>query len=149
MGHESPYYTVRGYRRQQAGTGRPTEAMEDYLEMLCRCSAPGEAVRVRTLARHLNVKPPSASKMVAQLREQGLVEAEHYGAVTVTPPGRQMGEYLLHRHSVLLRFFEALDLDGALEQVELIEHYLTPQTIGRLEALLPRLEGGRDAKQDG
>ena len=138
---EGSYYSAGGYRLRHEEEGRLTEAMEDYLEMLCRCAQPGESMRVRSLARQLHVRPSSVSKMVAQLKALGLVEAEPYGAVTVTPQGRVRGDYLLHRHQVLLRFFHLLgNIADPLEQVELIEHHLTPQTVASLEALTLRLE---------
>ena len=67
----SKFHTQKGY--ELAEQNKLTAAMEDYLEMICRLSREEGYTRVHLLAKHLNVKPSSASKMVDQLKESGLV----------------------------------------------------------------------------
>lgn len=111
--------------------------MEDYLEMICRLSGQEDSLRMGELARHLNVKPSSASKMVAHLKSEGHVEFEKYGRIRLTEKGREAGDYLLYRHEVLHRFLCFLNQsDNEVTQVEQIEHFLNETTIYHLARFL-------------
>ena len=144
---DSNFYTLKGYDRIEGQTVSP--AMEDYLEMICRCTEGAGYVRVNALASRLNVTPPSASKMAAKLKAQGFLQFEHYGLITLTDKGREMGEYLLRRHQVLHRFFCLVNRsDNELRQVERIEHFVAPNTVRNLEELLPVLERYRSHVPD-
>lgn len=129
---EHGFYTQKGYemRRHQALTG----AMEDYLEMICRQARAEGYVRINFLAGKLNVRPSSASKMVYQLRDLGLVAFEKYGLIQPTEKGWEVGGYLLYRHDVLHRFFCMINQsEDELEQVEQVEHFLNEKTVRNLE----------------
>ncbi len=142
---DSPqFYTLKGYELAQGVF--VTAAMEDYLEMICRLSDEGEGpVRIRALSKRLHVKPSSASKMVSNLREKGLIEAEKYGEIRLTKEGKAFGEYLLYRHGLLHRFFCYLNhSQNELEQVEKIEHFVEEKTVRSIQAFLDRLEKGQD-----
>lgn len=142
----SNFYTLKGY--DLIGPHEVSPAMEDYLEMICRCGGNPGYVRINALAARLNVKPSSASKMVAKLREQGFVSFEPYGIVTPTEKGWGLGSYLLHRHEVLQRFFCLVNRsENELRLVEQIEHFIGPDTIGNMEALIPELEQLRKVSQ--
>ena len=89
----------------------------------------------------LNVRPSSASKMVYQLRELGLVSFEKYGLIRPTEEGAALGDYLLHRHDQLHRFFCWVNgTTDELEQVEQVEHYINETTLRNLAALMDRLD---------
>ena len=134
------FYTLKGYRLQNGGD--ITEAMEDYLEMICRHIQENGDIRIHFLAEQLHVRPSSASKMVGKLREMGLVEFEKYGLIIPTERGMAVGRYLLWRHDVLHRFFRLLNhSDCQLEQVEKVEHFMSRETMENLEKLTIRLEG--------
>ncbi len=136
---DEDFYTLKGYERKN--TGLVTKSMEDYLEMICRHCGQSSYVRVNFLATQLHVHPSSASKMALQLKKRGLVEFERYGQIRPTELGRRMGEYLLHRHEVLHRFFCLLNRsDNEVEQVEQIEHFINAQTVENLDALIAHLQ---------
>ena len=141
MERESGFYTMKGYSLHTEGG--LTSAMEDYLEMAARLARQGGRVRVGDLARMLHVKASSATKMVQQLAQAGLVRGERYGEVLLTEQGAAAGEYLLYRHEVLHRFLCLLNhTDNELEQVEKLEHFLEKRTVENLEPLVRRLEKG-------
>ena len=132
---EDDYYTLNGYSRREAAA--ITAAMEDYLEMLCRLEEEGKSLRIGQLAAHLHVRPPSASRMIKQLRELGLVNFEKYGIVSLTEEGREMGKYLLFRHRVLLAFFCRINhSEDELTQVEKVEHFIDRRTLMNLAAFM-------------
>lgn len=137
MCQDDDFYTLRGYDRQETRGISPT--MEDYLEMICRCAQQDEYVRVNLLAAKLHVTPPSSSKMVHKLKEEGMVQFEPYGIVQLTEKGWKMGNYLLYRHDVLHRFFCFVNhSDNELELVERIEHFIDEDTVRNIESLLHR-----------
>lgn len=132
------FFTQKGYALR---ANRPiTGAMEDYLEMICRLSREEQAVRISALARRLHVRASSASKMARALQALDLVNFEPYGLLRPTEEGSQLGEYLLHRHEVLHAFFLRLGVSGVLEQVELVEHSLQPETVRALAHLTVWME---------
>ena len=132
---EDNYYTLNGYSRREAAV--ITAAMEDYLEMLCRLEEGGQSLRIGQIAAHLHVRPPSASRMIKQLRELGLVNFEKYGIVSLTEEGREMGKYLLFRHRVLLAFFCRINhSEDELTQVEKVEHFIDRRTLMNLAAFI-------------
>lgn len=135
----SGFYTLRGYNRMDRL--HISHTMEDYLEMIYRHAKNGNTMRVNQLAALLNVKPPSASKMAAKLRDSGMVQFEPYGIIYLTDEGHKTGAYLLYRHEVLHRFFCTVNqCDNALDLVERIEHFLDTRTVANIEQLLKKIE---------
>ena len=133
------YRTLKGYRLKN--NREITDAMEDYLEMICRYSKEDGYARISHLAETLNVKPSSASKMMSHLKAAGLVDYEKYGAVKPTEKGKKLGNYLLYRHRVLNEFLCFLNgTSDELEQVEQIEHFFEEKTVRNLEKLLVQLQ---------
>ncbi len=132
MEEQGDFYTQKGYERR---SGTPvTSAMEDYLEMICRQAGAEGYARINFLAHRLNVRPSSASKMVYQLRDLGLVSFEKYGLIQPTAEGAALGRYLLYRHDVLHRFFCWVNgTADELEQVEQVEHFVNENTVRNLE----------------
>lgn len=132
------FYTPTGYRNRSVQL--MTEAMEDYLEMICRIERNNQAVRVSDLAEALHVRPSSCSRMVAKLSEQGYLKSIRYGTIMLTEQGRDKGKYLLWRHQVLLNFFEKLNHNrDELIEIEQIEHFLGEETVRNLEKLTHKL----------
>lgn len=135
MDNKRNFYTQKGYERLH-GEGL-TASMEDYLEMICRMLKKQDVVRIQELSENLHVKPSSASKMVALLKEGGYISFEKYGYMTVTEKGNKIGEYLLYRHDILHEFLCKLNgSDNELEQVEKIEHFINKETVENLHCLL-------------
>jgi len=114
-----------------------TESMEDYLEMIYYMSDRRRPVRVVDLARALRVRPSSATRMVQKLDELGLLAYEKYRGACLTPRGKKLGRFLLWRDRVLREFLQLLGTTRRLaEQVEAMEHALTPETMSRIDALV-------------
>ena len=138
------FYTLKGYSRNE--NEKLTSSMEDYLEMICRLLQGNEVVRISELAGSLHVKPPSASKMVNNLRDAGYIEFKKYGYIVVTEKGQEAGRYLLHRHKVLHDFLCLLNhSENELEQVEKIEHFIDKTTVDNLELLTEKRRTEREA----
>lgn len=133
------YYTLKGYSLLE--NARITTAMEDYLEMLCRLEKEKRPLRINYIAELLHVRPSSASKMMGNLKAQGLVEFERYGMIVLTEKGREQGSYFLFRHEVLHRFFRFLNhSENELEQVEKVEHFIDRRTLYHIVEFLGTID---------
>lgn len=134
------FYTLKGYSLLEHA--RITSSMEDYLEMIYRLYQEEKSLRIGRVAEYLHVKPSSASKMITNLKAQGLVEFERYGIITLTENGIALGEYLLFRHDILHRFFCFLNhSEDELEQVEKVEHFIDSRTISHIKDFLEQHQG--------
>ncbi len=135
------FRTFRGYDLTYRKKKLLTPSMEDYLEMIYRLSRGKGFTRVNDLAQALNVRPPSVTSMIQRLHKRSLIGYQKYGVVFLTEKGEQAGEYLLKRHRMLERFFQLIGVtQNLLENVERIEHNLTPEATRCLFLLVEYIE---------
>ncbi|WP_346889011.1 iron dependent repressor, metal binding and dimerization domain protein [Clostridium sp. UBA1056] len=131
------FYTVRAYEQKLFDDRLLTASMEDYVEMLYRCTMKEENyIRLNKLALMLNVRDSSASKMMQKLGKLGLVDYEKYGIIKLTDLGTKVGRYLLSRHNTIEKFLRFLSADSdILVETELIEHVVSSTTVENLNIL--------------
>jgi Mn-dependent DtxR family transcriptional regulator len=132
----SDFRTVRGYQLANRQEGLLTPALEDYLEMAYRICRKNTYARVGQLSELLNVKPSSASKMIFKLARLGYIEYDRYGVILMTGAGNELGAYLLSRHETVEKFLRLIGSGNFLEETELVEHTLSPETVQKLRTLL-------------
>lgn len=120
--------------------GQLTPAMEDYLEMAYRLCSENDYARVGQLAKLLNVKASSVSKMILKLSQLGYIKSDRYESIKLTESGTKLGRYLLKRHETIERFMTMLSSPDVLEETELIEHSLGAETVTSLSLLLDLLK---------
>lgn len=114
-----------------------TESMEDYLEIIYRLSESKGYVRAVDISEFLSVQASSVTRMIQKLDEAGFVKYERYRNISLTPLGTRYGRFLAWRDDTLKRFLQMLNAQvGVEEQVEGIEHYITPNTMGLIANLL-------------
>lgn len=136
----SEFHTVRGYQQLNQKSGALTPALEDYLEMVYRRCCMDQYARVGKIAELLNVTPSSASKMVSKLAGLGYLKYERHEIILMTDKGRELGAFLLGRHNTVERFLKLIGIADSLEETELVEHSLNPDTVAHLGALLSFFE---------
>lgn len=142
---DSSFKTVRGYELKRYNENPLTPALEDYLEMIYRYCEKKPFIRVNTLASLLNVKASSASKMIKKLKQLDLVDYEKYGIIKLTEKGEKKGKFLLNRHNIIENFLLFIGCEEkTLIQTELIEHYITPSTVKKIETLCNFFNENRD-----
>lgn len=112
-----------------------TASMEDYLEMIYRLSKNTGFTRIHELSKALNVQPPSATKMVQRLAILNYLKYEKYGVILLKEDGKQMGEVLLKRHTIIEEFLRILDISEVviLMETEKIEHTISAETVERFK----------------
>lgn len=130
------FRTFRGYEMIKKNKDYLTPSMEDYLEMIYRNCQEDGYVRINQLADRLNVKASSVSKTVSKLAAQGYLDYEKYGIIKLTAKGEMMGEILLDRHETVELFLRYIgSVDTLLLETELIEHYLSIDTVKNIKIL--------------
>ena len=91
------------------------------------------------LAEKIGVSASTASESIRKLAEQGLVDHEKYGAVTLTESGRQAALAMVRRHR-LLETFLVNELGYAWDEVhdeaEVLEHAVSDRLVARIDAKL-------------
>lgn len=128
------YYTLRGYKIKNEEV--LSSSMEDYIEMIYRISKNSDEVRVNDLSEALNVQPPSTTKMIKRLANEGYVYYEKYGLIKLTDKGNDIGEYLLKRHKSVYEFLKKIGIENdLLEQTEKLEHAINENTLDRIKEL--------------
>lgn len=142
---EKDFHTVRGYENINLTRKVLTPSMEDYLEMIYRCSIEEDVVRLNKIAQMLNVRDSSASKMMKKLGELSFIKYEKYGLIILTEQGENIGKYLLERHNIIKSFLEYLGgREDILQETELIEHVISSETVESIYMLNIFFEENKD-----
>ena len=112
-----------------------TQVMEDYLEAIFDLDQEKKVVRVKDIARRLDVKMPTVTSMLKTLSKRGLVHYEKYEYVELTRAGSAVGREMRRRHGILYRFLTdilKIDTQVADEEACKMEHTLGETTLASL-----------------
>jgi Mn-dependent DtxR family transcriptional regulator len=115
----------------------PSQSAEDYLERIHELIENKGYARVVDIASSLKVKQASVTSMVQKLAESGYLEYEKYRGLVLTDKGRDVAQRIQSRHATLSRFFSLFGLDAETQRqdIEGIEHHLSPATVEVLSDL--------------
>ncbi|MEB3779152.1 MAG: metal-dependent transcriptional regulator [Desulfurococcales archaeon] len=107
---------------------------EDYIEAIYEVERVYGYARLIDISRILGVKPPTVANMIKRLEEKGLVTYMRYRGVKLTEKGRTIAERISETHELIRSLLIALgvDEDKANIEAELIEHFLSRETLDRL-----------------
>jgi DtxR family transcriptional regulator, Mn-dependent transcriptional regulator len=112
-----------------------TSAMEDYLEAIFEIDQEKKVIRVKDIAKRMDVKMPTVSSMLKTLNSRGLVHYEKYEYVELTKDGAGVGKEMRRRHEALLKFLTEIlkiDFDTADGEACKMEHALSSATLDSL-----------------
>jgi Mn-dependent DtxR family transcriptional regulator len=115
----------------------PSQTAEDYLERIHELIEQKGYARVVDIASSLKVKQASVTSMVQKLAEAGYLKYEKYRGLILTEQGRGVAREIQSRHETLSRFFSlfGLDTETQRQDIEGIEHHLSPDTVQILSDL--------------
>jgi len=108
---------------------------EDYLEAIFDISQTNQPVRCIDIAHKLQVSRPSVNKAIGKLRENGYLEQELYGTVTLTESGKNRAKQVRSRHSLISSFLiQVLGVDATTAEQDAckMEHDMSDTTIEKL-----------------
>ena len=106
------------------------KASEDYLETMLMMQTKHGYVRSVDVAEHLGVTKPSVTYATKRLRENGYIEMDKDGLITLTDTGMQIAAKMLQRHHTLTNFLVDLGVDPATAEEDAckMEHDISDQT---------------------
>ncbi len=133
-----PSWTVNGKIEVLEVVRLLTPSMEDYLEKIYELMDEKGYARVSDIASSLDVQPSSVTKMIQKLDENQYVTYEKYRGIVLTPRGHRLGKLMKQRHAMLAEFLRMLGVEEIIIQqdVEGIEHHVSPTTLESLQALV-------------
>ena len=110
------------------------ESAEDYLETILILKERSGQVRSIDIATEMNYTKPSISVAMKKLRENGFIEVDKDGFITLTASGYEIASNIYNRHKVLTDFFISLGVDQkvAAEDACKIEHDLSDETFEKI-----------------
>jgi len=121
---------------RRKGTDKPlTMVMEDYLEAIYDLGQEKKSVRVRDIAKRMNVKMPTVTSMLKSLSEREMVHYEKYEYIELTRSGTKVGKEMRRRHGIINEFLTSIlkiDPEVADEDSCKMEHALSPSTLDSL-----------------
>ena len=113
---------------------------QDYLKVIWNAQEWSlDKVSTKMLAQKLGVSASTASESIRKLAEQGLVDHEKYGAVTLTESGRRAALAMVRRHRLLEAFLVkelGYSWDEVHDEAEVLEHAVSDRLVARIDAKL-------------
>lgn len=112
------------------------ESAEDYLETILMLKSKNGAVRSIDIVRELNYSKPSVSVAMKRLRENGYIEMDADGFISLLPPGEAIASRIYTRHRVLTKALIQLGVSPEVAAADAckMEHDLSEESFERIRA---------------
>ncbi len=111
------------------------ESAEDYLEAILMLRERLGMVRSIDIVNQLGYSKPSVSVAMKRLRENGYIQMDSDGYITLTPAGLEIASRVYTRHRMLTDFFIQLGVseETAAADACKIEHDLSEETFQKIK----------------
>ena len=112
------------------------ESAEDYLEAILILRERQGTVRSIDVVHQLALTKPSVSVAMKRFRENGYIQMDADGFITLLPPGEEIAQRIYDRHKLLTRLLMGLGVSEATAAADAckIEHDLSDETFEKLKA---------------
>lgn len=112
------------------------ESAENYLETILILNRRTGAVRSIDIANELDYSKPSVSIAMRNLRENGYIQVDAGGMITLLPKGEEIAERIYERHTLLSSWLTALGVkpEVAVEDACRIEHVISAESFEAIKA---------------
>ena len=106
------------------------ESAENYLETILIISERKPQVRSIDIVNELEFSKPSVSVAMKNLRENGYIQMDKDGYITLTHSGRAIAETMYERHKLLSQWLMRLGVDEqtAVEDACRMEHIISAKS---------------------
>ena len=110
------------------------ESAEDYLEAILKIKSQRGIVRSIDIVHELGFSKPSVSVAMKKLRENGYIEMDADGSITLLPPGEEIANRIYSRHTIMTQFLILLGVspEVAAEDACKMEHDISNETFDRI-----------------
>ena len=111
------------------------ESAENYLEAILILKNRRGLVRSIDIAGELGFSKPSVSVAMKRLRENGYIQMDTDGAITLLPPGEEIAQRIYARHRLLTEFLTQLGVspETAAADACKIEHDISEESYERIK----------------
>jgi Mn-dependent DtxR family transcriptional regulator len=112
------------------------ESAEDYLESILILKERQGLVRSIDIVHEKNFSKPSVSIAMKRLRENGYIEMDADGYITLLPAGAEIAQRIYTRHRLLSQFLEHLGVspENAVADACKMEHDISVESFDKLLA---------------
>lgn len=107
-----------------------TERKEDYLKTIDKIVTEKGYAQVKDISRELDVGPSSVTGMLKKLTDEGYINYEKYGGVTLTQKGKETANTTKKKYTTIKSFLMALGISEGVAEDDAckMEHVITPDT---------------------
>ena len=114
------------------------ESGEMYLETIHILSKANTHVRSIDISEHMGYSKPSVSRAVGILKQNGYIEVDDDGFITLTSSGRAVAEKIFERHTLISGLLIRLGVDPttAAEDACKIEHAISDASFEAIKTYL-------------
>jgi len=116
---------------QRTRAAHAQEVAQDYVEAIADLIATSGEARAIDLARRLGVTHVTVSRTIRRLQRAGLVTAQPYRAIFLTPAGRKLSDESRRRHEIVVAFLQSLGVPARAAQADAegLEHHVSEETL--------------------
>jgi len=120
------------------------ESAENYLETILIIHERKGEVRSIDIVNELEFSKPSVSIAMKNLRENGYINVNKDGYITLTEKGMEIAERIYERHRLISRCFILMGVDPAtaVEDACRVEHVISQETFEAIKKYAAKLENG-------
>ena len=118
------------------------ESAENYLETIYMLRQRKGVVRSIDIVNELSFSKPSVSVAMKNLRENGYVNMDPDGFITLCPKGQEIAERMYERHVFLSNWLVELgvDPDVAVEDACRMEHVISAESFAAIKVYVCQRE---------
>lgn len=111
------------------------ESAEMYLETILILKKRSDTVRMIDVAEEMNFSRPSVSVFLRDLRDNGYIESDENGYISLTESGSAIAERIYERHRFLTQFLSSLGVsqETAAADACKMEHDISDETFLKMK----------------
>ena len=119
------------------------QSAEDYLETILILHERKGSVRSIDIANEMGFSKPSVSVAMKNLRENGYIQVDESGHITLTQMGYDVADKIYERHKVVTEYFVLLGVapETAAQDACKIEHILSNDSFQAIKGQYEKLKG--------
>ncbi len=127
---------VQTLYRKQVMTTKIRESAENYLETILVLKNRCGQVRSIDIANELSYSKPSVSVAMKNLRENGYIDVDKDGYITLLNDGQKIAEEIYERHTLLSEWLTTLGVSPeiAAEDACRIEHVISAESFEAIKS---------------
>ena len=134
------YIWIYKKRGKEAKTLKIQESAENYLETILVLQKRNGQVRSIDIVNELNFTKPSVSVAMKNLRQNGLIEVDTNGYITLLEEGLTIANKIYERHTILTELLMGIGVDvkTAEEDACKIEHHISDASFEAIKKYLKK-----------